>query len=125
MKLVKDLTSLLFVGFLGLSGCVEDNKEQVSKRNYIAVSGKPLSVVGYAHENHSYLSVVVNFEGKNILGKAYPIWSEEAFDALAIIQSEINDGDNDKIELRGNYSGNSFNITSFSANGYDFYFKKR
>ncbi len=122
MKLIRDLTSFLFLGTLGLSGCVENN---VSKEKYAVVSGKPLSVAGYAHENHSYLSVVIDVEGKNLLGKAYPVWSGEAFDAVAIIQSEINDGDDDKIELRGSYSGDNFHITSFSANGYDFYFKKR
>ena len=113
---------------LGLSGCKEEEKE----KRYQRLSGRPLSAV-LEYKDHSGALVIVleRFEdSKKVL--AYSEAPHEGLllpytKAVALVQSEIVDGDNDVIDLVGEYEGyvegeggisRKFKIKSVKANGY-------
>ena len=72
----------------------------------------------YSGKSFADITVVIDKNGKKILGYNNCGYFLAYSKAGALIQSEINDGDNDSIELTGNYEENTFKIKSVKANGY-------
>lgn len=119
MRFRKSLTSILLAAVGGLTGCTEQN-EQNDMYKPRTISGLPISVAGYYARYSGAIAIVIEIEGKKILA-----YNETGRDTLqyakanALIQSEISDGDNEKIELSGNYINNSeFLMKSVKANGH-------
>ena len=102
-----------------LAGC-DGKNDSVNKPLEETVKGIPLSVqvVGGTHSVHELSTVLQDSEGKYILanGGHYPL--SDVTDGAALIESEMNDGDNESVELRGYRNGNRFKINSISSNGY-------
>ncbi len=114
-RLQKILGIGALIAGIGITGCFNEEKPI----QYITVKGKPLSVV-IAESNHGYgvLACVIEAEEKKILAYAHNYHNVLRAKAGALIQSEINDGDNDLVTLVGNYEDNILNIKSVEANGY-------
>lgn len=88
-------------------GC--DNDEPVT------LVGTPMSVV----VNEYSLATVLHMDGTPLLAYVRSSRRIENAQATALIQSEIADGDNESIELRGRYGDErTFVIESLTANGY-------
>jgi len=101
---------------LGIADCSHDMYPGQRE----TLRGYPVSVetvcgnVGTA----SHISTVVKDKNGNyILCRGFKDGGEVA-DAAALINSEIEDNDNEMVELVGKYNGELFNIESVSANGY-------
>ena len=98
-----------------------DNKE-------MEISGLPLSVktavAGTSTGMAGYMSTVVRVDGDNIIAKLYKEGDVSyVVDAAALIQSEIDDGDKEKIRLEGYYNADQmFVIKSLEANNVKMYF---
>ena len=79
------------------------------------VRGIPVSVKC----SYNSLSVVLkDSKGKYLLGNACRFPISDISDAAALIESEMKDGDNEPVKLRGYRQGNRMNINFISANGY-------
>ncbi len=107
------LASLLIAGSALLTGCQEEKPLET-------IVGKPLSVTGQkAGWYPGEIALVLEVEGKNVL--AYHDGTADYLSAAAIVQSEIDDGDNETVELVGRYenyeNANRFRIKSLKANG--------
>jgi hypothetical protein len=94
------------------------------KENLETISGIPISSEGSTREFYGYSGTVIeDNEGKYVLARhtnnriANPTNLQKIMDSSTIIQSEINDGDNEPIELQGNYDGNVFEFYKVKANG--------
>ena len=68
------------------------------------IIGKPLSVAPDAGESFDYIAVVLEVDAEDVLAITDVEHDKELTAAIAIIQSEISDGDEEPIELRGYYS---------------------
>jgi hypothetical protein len=97
--------------------------EQINQQDKVAAQntlrGKPISVAydfgGYG--NSAEIATVIDVSGQQVL--AYGRLSDKnSIEAAALIQSEMNDGDNEPIELVGKYEGARFVIESLKANNY-------
>jgi len=109
-----------------LSGCCSENSENIQNTKYETIKGQPLAVnsqIAYGHLRR--FAAVINVNGKPVFAGAdvHPTESTDLFgsrsiDAATLVESEINDGDNGKIELQGHYNGNIFEVQSVKANGY-------
>jgi len=75
-------------------------------------------VLAEANRGYGILACVVEREEKKILASAGNSFNLQRAKAAALLQSEINDGDNDLVTLVGNYEGNVFKIKSVEADGY-------
>jgi hypothetical protein len=94
---------------LALGGCGIDADE------HQLISGQPVSVSG----NGRVLSIALNVEGKPFLG--YQFVNSDIINyviAEALIESEISDQDEERIELYGRYNEDVFEIEKIYANGY-------
>lgn len=109
------------MGALALSGCEkEESAKKPYENSYEKIRGIPLSVgVSYGPFNdRSDIATVIEIEGKKVLGYARSRKGDKIAEAAALIQSEINDGDDEPIELTGSYNEDKFSIDSIRANGY-------
>lgn len=125
---MKTLQQILGIGalVLGLNGCSEQTKKEPVM---VDIFGKPLSVAYTAatHQTNSLLAVVINAEttyGKTIMLEGRDYSSMGVMEAAALIQSEINDGDDEDIFFHGYFNENNndlnnYVITSVHANGID------
>ena len=117
------------LGLLALVGCetkatvTDSNKQNFTiKSEYTTISGIPLSV---EHNSQGYtyarrLAIVVDVDDKKIFAYNPRYNTEKFLDAATIIQSEMNDGDNEAIELTGRYeSPTTFKIKAVRANGFE------
>lgn len=113
----KTLCALVAGTILGCSGGASKGNEP----KYETITGLPISVGEfYDHGYGSIATVIVGAEGKIILAEyGGRLNTKTAARAQALIQSEINDGDNDEIELYGYYQADgTFKMQSLEANGY-------
>ena len=114
----KTLCALVAGTILGCSGGVSKGNEP----KYETITGLPISVGEfYDHGYGSIATVIVGGEGKIILAEYVGgLNTKTAARAQALIQSEIADGDNEPIELRGFYeTDGTFKMQSLKANGYN------
>ena len=92
------------------------------------LSGIPLSVetIGDAY-GAGFSTIIDTGEGKYILCNANRIRKEARYtiltEAAALIESEMNDGDFEPIDVKGYWEGNRFNINNVSANGYSLHLR--
>lgn len=126
MTLRKTLCALVAAAVIELAGCSEKQETQKD----IKLFGKPVSVAYAIDTEHAYgaFAAVFNVEGKMLL--AYKIGSNiqptghSPVIAAALLQSEIDDGDNELVKLTGQYvftglyKGDDFELSSIEANGY-------
>lgn len=113
------LQKTLGIGALVLSliGC---SNSDASQGIYQPLSGKPISVA----ENDLTLSTVIEVDSKKILAIGYSGITGRVSEGVALIQSEISDGDNEQILLIGKYNNEGrFEIDSLKANGYQVDFR--
>ncbi len=117
MTIRETLTNMVLVGVLAFGGVACKNEN--SNSNTQTISGIPLS----AYSNDSdCLATVLDVNGTKVLSYTYSgnLSMRHVLNTkgVALIQSEINDGDNEPIRLTGQYEGNHFKISSIEANGY-------
>lgn len=123
----KTLCALLATSTIGLLGCVENIAE--GKPKDITISGKPISVAYTSNTYSEYGAFAGVFEVDGKLLLAYRSRTGEKFasnqdeslpnaKAAAVVQSEMNDGDNELVSLTGQYRKNQFELSSIEANGY-------
>ena len=104
---------------LALSGCVNNQSgNQQSNNQYQTIRGAPISVAESYARMEGSLATVLDVEGKHVLAYTSNGNTRSNAEATALIQSEISDGDEEPIELMGNYDGNRFVIKRVNANGY-------
>lgn len=136
---MKGLVGLLVIGTMGLelAGCkVEASDPLVYKDQTltdvvgntskysgspISIEGKPLSVASEYGNHDSWLSVIVSEKDKKLMAfGVYRIASDRILKAETAIQSEINDGDDERIKLRGVMGADGIlKLDSIEANGYN------
>ena len=120
----KVLASGIMLG--SLIGCNPNATKEIPLEEKI--SGTPLSVSSSTgHGGHS-LSIIINpydekFGTNNLLCNTNIGYKVNFTDANALIQSEINDGDNDPIELEGYLNNKIFKIKKVHLNGYTISFQ--
>lgn len=117
MKNGKTLTSLITATLMGVSGC----RESEPQSGYQLISGYPISVgVGEYEGYDGSFSAELDVDGKKILAYRSGKYMNQKFaEAAVLIQSEISDGDNEKVELLGYYAtSTTFIIKSIKANGH-------
>ena len=130
----KTYQTILATGLLSLIfGCSSPTRtiQKPEAENYpvgeVTVRGKPLSVYGNTGQSKEYLSTVVYIGNKPVLATAMRDCSNEAkeknTEAIALIQSEIADSDEEEIEMTGEYKDGKFLIKRLKANGYEMDFK--
>lgn len=103
------------VAGIGITGCFDEEKPI----QYTTVKGKPLAVsVVEGHYGYGTIACVVEADNKKILASAGNYLSYLRARAAALIQSEINDGDNDLVTLIGESRGDLLYLKSIEANGY-------
>ena len=88
------------------------------------LEGVPLGVQLYSGNVVARLSVVIKVKNNayvlcyaSNLG-LHQYDKNDLLDAAALIESEMNDGDNEEIKLRGYYEGKRFRATSILVNGH-------
>ncbi|MBS3172004.1 hypothetical protein J4438_00265 [Candidatus Woesearchaeota archaeon] len=119
MTIKKTLTGIVLVGTLALSGCEDNQKDNQPNNNpYQIIRGAPISVAENYDEWGSTLATVLDINGKHVLAYTSNGRTRSNAEATALIQSEISDGDEELIELMGNYYENRFVIKRVNANGY-------
>ncbi|HLC77760.1 MAG TPA: hypothetical protein VJH92_01415 [Candidatus Nanoarchaeia archaeon] len=115
MKINKTLTGIVLgTTLLGSLGCSAESSIESKK---LVLQGKPISVGESYGENRGSLATIIDIEGKLVLAQRY-VYCKASSEALALVQSEINDGDNESITLYGEYEDNRFIMDSLTANGY-------
>lgn len=119
-NLQKILRISALVAGIGIPGCFTEEKPI---QQYTTIKGKPLSVVIAVTGGNGYgiLACIVEREEKKILAYAsnyHNFTIVPTIQAGALLQSEINDGDDDLVTLVGEYEENMFKIKSVEANGY-------
>ncbi len=119
---IRNLTSLVLGGALVLSSCDASRVENSAPSpQYQILRGKPLSVA--SGEGWPY--AVFEVQGKKILGEMpeQDTYSPRTASA-ALLQSEINDGDDDEVEIYGVFlkrdkiNREVFSISSLKVQGY-------
>jgi len=110
------------VGIAATSIFISKNRILEEKANEEILIGEPISLQISSGDTYSTFSTIIKDDkGKYILCKGPHLPTSEA---AALIESEMNDGDNEPIELRGIYikereiNKKIFKINSVSANGY-------
>lgn len=117
------LQKILGIGALTfLIGC-SAKPQNNNPPQYQTLSGKPISVAESYSHYYGSLSTVIEVEGTKVLATVYSAGNEpnnlkNISEGVALIQSEISDGDNDLITLKGYFSEGRFNVKSLNANGY-------
>lgn len=122
-KTICAVVASIAIGFGGCGWKSQPTNQNI-QQTYQTIQGKPISVDTeiYQHTKGS-ISTVLEVDGKKVLCSYSTngwtnIYSLTLSNANALIQSEINDGDDELIELTGQYIGNEFKISSLKANGY-------
>lgn len=124
MRIVDKIFGIGLTALIGLSGYlihgdIQRYKEETERAE--TISGYPISVEHDGNYGATRLSTMIkDKEGKYILCqcKRSAGVGLDTLKATSIIESEMNDGDNEPIELKGIYRENIFEIFSVSANGY-------
>ncbi|MBU0470366.1 MAG: hypothetical protein KKA62_02605 [Nanoarchaeota archaeon] len=104
-----------------------DNQSKAENKE-IEISGLPLSakvaVAGTCSGMAGYMSTVLDVNGKAVIARLYKEGDVSyVVDAAALIQSEIDDKDNEKVKLKGRYNDDQlFIIKSIEANNVKMYF---
>ena len=114
------LARLGLAGILAVAGAVGcDNSSRVQPAEYETIRGRPLSVASASKEYGADLTTIIDYVGKKIIDNLSSSHSNIA-KAQALIQSEINDGDDEDIEIMGRYNkfSEEFYISSLKANGH-------
>ncbi|MBI4170533.1 MAG: hypothetical protein HY514_02480 [Candidatus Aenigmarchaeota archaeon] len=122
--------------FLSLAGCAGEptrKAQQPEAETYpageITLRGKPVSAAGTYGQSGGCIAAVLDVGNKYVLAVS-PLdfagdSTERNAEAVALIQSEIRDGDEEPLEMTGRYEENGkFLIKSLRANGYEVVFKK-
>ena len=123
MTIKNTLCTLVAVAAIGLGGCSERPVEEIATKD-ITISGKPISVAynPNTHSEYGAFAAVFDVEGKMLLtykkGSNMQLRGLSGVKATALIQSEIDDGDDESVKLTGQYRGNEFELSSIEANGY-------
>lgn len=116
---MKTLCALVAATTLVFSSCARNDAEK-QKDEYLTISGIPMGLgESYARTSGS-LAVVLKVPNQSQPVLAYTYISLDcrtSAEAQALIQSEINDGDEEEIELFGKYDGKKFQIKRLKANG--------
>ena len=115
--------TLCTLALLGAS-CINDYPQNTPLET---ITGIPLSTgESYARDLGTF-AVVIEQEGKHILARSglsgnseqqYGTGTIQKATAQALVESEMNDGDDEPIELTGHYQDDRFIISSLKANGY-------
>ncbi len=127
MKTKNTLYTLILAATIGLSSC--NNKPTLAeiaekeKQSNISIYGKPVSVAytPATHLEYEAFAAVFNVKEKILLvyrGERNTASSLSLVESSALIQSEINDLDDDSVKLTGQYRGNKFELSSIEINGY-------
>ncbi len=121
----RNLLTLLTAGTLALSGCESEKPEQSPIIQEETLTGIPINAEAAVAYHTARLSVMIQKQdGDYILCNAAEYkrglvwWHENIQEAKTIIQSEIDDKDNEPISLKGIYKGDRFEFSSVSANDY-------
>jgi hypothetical protein len=125
----RNLLTLLAAGTLALSGC-ESEKSQIIPEE--TLTGIPINAEAAIAYHTDRLSVMIKKQdGSYVLcnateyKKGFYWWHGNIQEAKTIIQSEIDDNDNEPISLKGIYKGDRFEFSSVSANGYTISAKRK
>jgi len=115
----------LFMVFFVIPYIVEEvHKQESSAVVEEFLNGIPTNVESAGGRMSHSLSVIVQTEdGRNILCSSapYPVASwdvEKVTNGKTVIQSEIDDGDDESISLRGRFNGDVFEFSFVSAGGF-------
>lgn len=108
--MLNKLTSIALAGTIALSGC--------SNKDNQTLNGLPISVGESFARKYGTLATVIDINGKKVLGYSRYSTTLKNAEAVALIQSEISDNDNEPVELTGKYVDDRFEIKSIKANGY-------
>tara|TARA_Y100000310_G_scaffold341266_1_gene439886 strand:+ start:372 stop:791 length:420 start_codon:yes stop_codon:yes gene_type:complete len=130
-KLKTTICALVAAATLGLGGCSGNNEATTKVATHPPfeyLSGKPINAEAAVVYHTAELSSMVQTEdGKYVLCFAkenrmsnprFDWYHGNILEAKTIIQSEIDDGDNEKITMKGWYEGDKFGFVSVSANDY-------
>jgi len=127
MSIFSAITLPLIIGGALSLGIIDNKHRHKTFKEEIkleeTLTGVPLSV-NHATYGQGILDVdiIINTEdNKKILAQPYinyGISNTSGNELTAIIESEINDGDNEPIELRGVYKFNTFKFWYLKANGF-------
>ncbi len=114
------IVGAIFYGIIGNKHRHNTIKEEMILEE--TIKGVPLSV---NHESYGKgiidLNMVIKTESdKKVLAQPYLYYGHfcDASELATIVDSEINDGDNEPIELRGIYKENTFKFWYLKANGF-------
>lgn len=124
MKLFDTIAISTLTGLICIKGYYMENdakKEEEDLKRFETIIGYPISLEHEGNYGRNSLSVMVrNKDGRNILcqGKSRSAEDLPIAKVSSLIRSEMNDGDNESIELKGVYRGDIFEIWSVSANCY-------
>jgi len=125
LTIKKTLCVLVAAATIGLVGCDQKSANEIQRdleiKKEITISGKPISVAYTPSTKTEYgtFAAVFEIDGKFLL--AYRRETDRIIpyaEAAAVVQSEMNDGDNEPVNLIGHYQGNRFELSSIEANGY-------
>lgn len=126
MKMINNsicaLIAALAIGCQG--GTVSNTNKIINSTNVQTIRGKPISVSETYGQSTGTVATVLDVEGNKVLAHVSLDQNSggnritTVAQATALIQSEINDGDDDLVELTGKYVDGVFQMSSLSANGY-------
>ena len=128
------------IGALGLAGMItgcdsyySDNTPPIVALPPLeTISGRPVGVANYVSRMSSGCTLALNSRGNTILAEVDDFHYDENLRQVvggtpisALVQSEMNDGDNEDISLTGHYVRNGnlgriFCVHNIRANGYTF-----
>ncbi len=100
------------------------NWPQPDSRGFVTQTGAPLSAV-LSHNNMSdaNLAVVLNVDGKQVLGYVVYSYNIQITIAAALLQAEIADGDNDYVTFSGLPSNVGIELRELKVHGYTINFR--
>ncbi len=120
MTIKTTLCALVLSATVVLAGCVQANTETTDETEVI-LYGMPISVACTSNTSCDWGKFAGVFEVNEKLLLAYNDGSNtniEITKAAAIVQSEIDDEDNEFVKLTGKYKEKEFELSSVEANGY-------
>jgi hypothetical protein len=113
---MKKAITLGLAALLGLAGCSEELGE--TKPTKSSISGIPLSSATASQYGYDYFAGIFKVDGKTVLARTRNTHTSRVAEAQALVNMEINDGDNEAVQLTGHYENDRFFITSLESNGY-------
>ena len=90
---------------MSMSGCIETEEKSIEEKYPSVIIGKALSVAEGSGNSSGVMAAVLEADSKYILARTEYQRHYKLAKAMALIQSEISDGDDEMVELRGHYSG--------------------